>query len=181
MPTWEDTLAPCGHSGTTWQIRVNLCLLRPTRMHSTNGKWIGSAVSAQLPPESPYALQWVPLFPKIAPSFVGSEPLYKSWFLGPVRADNPNGITIGSAVFAPVIAECLYFTMGHPFSPQNCPFPWGSGPQSNTWFPGPTRVVNLNGISVGSAVYAGLTSVTDRPTWSVTIDRIYIRSTGDAV
>jgi len=43
---------------------------------------------------------------------------------------------------------------------------------------GPTRVLNYpNGISVGSAVLAGLTDVTDRPTdhatWLVTIDRIY--------
>ena len=64
-------------------------------------------------------------------------------------------------------------------SPQ-CPM-GGSGPPSNTWFPGPTRVLNPNGISIGSAVLAGLTSVTDRPTdhatQSVTINRIYIRST----
>jgi len=60
----------------------------------------------------------------------------------------------------------LYLTMGRPFSPQNCPFPWGSGPPSNTWFPGPTRVLNPNGISIGWA--AGLTSVADRPTDHVT-------------
>jgi len=35
---------------------------------------------------------------------------------------------------------------------------------SNTWFLGPTRVLNPNGISFGSAVIAGLTSVTDRQT-----------------
>ena len=40
----------------------------------------------------------------------------------------------------------------------------GSGPPSNTWFPGPTRVLNLNGISISSAVFAELTSVTDRQT-----------------
>jgi len=40
----------------------------------------------------------------------------------------------------------------------------GSGPPSNTWFPGPTQVLNPNGISIGSAVFAGLTSVTDWPT-----------------
>jgi len=51
----------------------------------------------------------------------------------------------------------------------------GSGLPSNTWFPGPTtRVLNPNGISIGSAVFAGLTSVTDRRT-----DRqiIYVLST----
>jgi len=34
----------------------------------------------------------------------------------------------------------------------------------NTWFLGLTQVLNLNGISIGAAVFAGLTSVTDRPT-----------------
>jgi len=57
--------------------------------------------------------------------------------------------------------KSLYFTMGGLF-PQNCPFPWGS--PSNTWFPRPTRVLNPNGISIGSAVLAGLTSVTERQT-----------------
>ena len=39
--------------------------------------------------------------------------------------------------------------------PQNCPF---------SWFRGPTQVLNPNGISIGSAVFAGLNSVTDRQT-----------------
>jgi len=46
-------------------------------------------------------------------------------------------------------------------------------------------VLNPNGISIGTAVFAGLTIVTDRPsdrptdhaTWSVTIGRIYVCST----
>jgi len=62
---------------------------------------------------------------------------------------------------------------------------WGSGPPSNTWFLGPIRVLNPNGISIGSAVLAGLTTVTDRQTdrptdhatRSVRIGRIYVRST----
>jgi len=73
------------------------------------------------------------------------------------------------------LPQCLWC----PFSPQNCPFPWGSGPPSNTWFPAPTRVLNANGISIGSAVFAGLTSVTDRRTsdhtiWSVSVGHIYV-------
>ena len=86
----------------------------------------------------------------------------------------------------------LYFTMGRPFLPLKiAPSHGGSGPPSNTWFPGPTRVLNPNGISIASGVFAGLTSVTDRHTdrqtdrprftRSVTIDRIYLRSMGDAV
>jgi len=57
----------------------------------------------------------------------------------------------------------------------------GSGPPSNTWFPGPTRVLNPNGISVGSAVFAGLSSVTDRQMdWQTVLlglDRVDVRST----
>jgi len=76
----------------------------------------------------------------------------------------------------------LYFTMGRPFSPKNLPLPMGgSGPPSNTWFPGATQVLNPNGSSIGAAVFAGLTSVTDRPTddttRSIRIGRIYVRST----
>ena len=56
-----------------------------------------------------------------------------------------------------------------------------SGPRPNTWFPGPTRVLNPNGISIGSVVFAGLTSVTDRPTdhstRMATTGRIYLHST----
>ena len=77
----------------------------------------------------------------------------------------------------------LYFTMGRPFSPQNLPLPMGgSGPPSNIWFPGPTQVLNPNSRQIGVAVFAGLTSVTDRQTdrptdhttRSVIIDRIYV-------
>jgi len=47
---------------------------------------------------------------------------------------NPNGITIGSAVFAHVTTECPnYFTIGAPF-PRNCHSGRGSGPPWNTWF-----------------------------------------------
>jgi len=40
----------------------------------------------------------------------------------------------------------------------------GSGPPSNTWFLGPTRVLNPNSISIGAAVFVGLISVTDQQT-----------------
>jgi len=54
---------------------------------------------------------------------------------------------------------------GTPFSPSKLSLPMGDpDPPSNTWFPGPTQVVNPNGISIGAAVFAGLTSVTDRQT-----------------
>ena len=65
----------------------------------------------------------------------------------------------------------------------------GYGPPSNTWFLGPTRVLNPNSISIDSAVFARLTTLTDRQTdrrtdrqttllglYSVTTGRIYVRT-----
>jgi len=40
----------------------------------------------------------------------------------------------------------------------------GSVSPSNTWFLGPSRVLNPNSISISSAVFAGLTNATDRQT-----------------
>jgi len=37
-------------------------------------------------------------------------------------------------------------------------------PPSNAWFFGPTHVLNPNGISIVSAVFAGLSNVTNRQT-----------------
>jgi len=82
----------------------------------------------------------------------------------------------------------LYFTTGRP-SPSKLPLPMGGcGPPSNTWFFGPTRVPNPNGISTASTVLAGLTGVTDQhtdrltdhTTRCITTGHIYVRSTGDA-
>jgi len=71
-------------------------------------------------------------------------------------------------------SECLYTLQW------DAPYPLkiacshgGIWTPSNTWFPEPIRVLNPNSISIGSAVFEGLTSVTDRqtdhPTRSVTI------------
>jgi len=60
-------------------------------------------------------------------------------------------------------AECPYtLQWDTPFPSKLLLSMGGSGTPSNTWFPGLTRVFNPNGISIGSAVLAGLTSVTDR-------------------
>ena len=48
------------------------------------------------------------------------------------------------------------------FSPQNCPFPWGSRPPQNTWFPEPTRVHNPDDITIGSLVFAMLTLLSNK-------------------
>ena len=49
-----------------------------------------------------------------------------TWFLGPIRAHNPNSISIGSTVFAQMTAEYPYTLQWDASSPpQNCPFSWG--------------------------------------------------------
>jgi len=80
----------------------------------------------------------------------------------------------------------LYFTMKRPFSPKKfAPSHGGIWTPSNTWFPGPTQVLNPKGSSISAAIFAGLSSVTDRltdhATRSVRIGRIYVRSTAMAM
>ena len=90
-----------------------------------------------------------------------------------------NDISIGSAVFAQLTADslCTFYTMSRPF-PLKIVLRTGSGLPANIWFLGTTRGHNPHGISIGSAVFAGLTVVIDRPTDyatpSVTIGRIYV-------
>jgi len=65
-------------------------------------------------------------------------------------------------------------TAGHvwagPFSPSKLTLHvWGSGLPSNTWFLWLTRVHIPNGTSIGSAVFACLTVVTDRPRYTPSV------------
>jgi len=63
-------------------------------------------------------------FPQNCPFSWGILTPSKSWLLGPVRAHNPNGITIGSASCTGDRRVSLYFTMGAPF-PKKLPLPTG--------------------------------------------------------
>jgi len=142
------------HNGATWRIRLNLCFLQSTRVHNLNGK-----VNRSVQPFLHSSWQ----------SDVGH--IGASWqirlnlcFIGPNQVHNPNGTLIGSASFAQLIAESPYtFTMGTPF-PKHYPFPWGMWTPCNTQFVGPTQFLDPNGISIGSAIFAGLISVTDQQT-----------------
>jgi len=49
-----------------------------------------------------------PLPLKIASSYRGSVPLSNAWFPGPIQAHNSYGISMNSAVFELLIAECPY-------------------------------------------------------------------------
>jgi len=69
-----------------------------------------------------------------------------------------------------------------PFALKMAPSRVGIWTPSNTWFLGPTQVHVLNGISIGSAVFAGLTIVTDQPTnrprYSLSSNRLRLANHG---
>jgi len=93
---------------------------------------------------------------KIAPSHGDLDP-HLIVVLGPTCVCNPNGISIGSAIFAQHVRMSL-FMLGHALPPQNCPFSWGIWTPSSTWFLGSTWLSIPNGILIGSAVFAQLTA-----------------------
>jgi len=92
-------------------------------------------------------------------------PTSNTCFLGLARVHIPEHILIVWVVFAQLVAECPDTLQWAAPSPplKIASSHRGSEPPSSTWFLGPTQVHNLNDISVGSAVCAVLTIVTDRP------------------
>ena len=77
---------------------------------------------------------------------------------------NPNDISIRSAIFAQLMTECRRTCPGMSF-PLKISHSLGAiWTTSNTRFLRPTLVQTTNGISIGSADFAGLSTVIDRPT-----------------
>ena len=116
---------------------------------------ISSAVFVQLTAESSYTLQCADPFPlKTALSHGESGPSTNIWFLW------------STWVHIPYSPSKLYIHMG------------GSGPYLIHGSSAPPRVHNPNGISIGSAIFARLTTMThrqtDHATHSVTIGHIYV-------
>jgi len=90
---------------------------------------------------------------------------------------------IGSAFFAKLTAGSTYTLQCTAPSPLKiAPLHGRSGVPSNTRFLGPTIVYNSNGISIGSAVFAGLTIVTDRQIeWQTTVLRLWQQAASTCV
>jgi len=106
---------------------------------------------------------------------------YRRWLETAVDCKKSQG-NYKFAVFAQMSIQCPYtLQWDASFLLKSAPSHGGSGPLFNTWFLGPTRILNQNSIAIGTAVFAGLTSVTNRltdhATQSITTGRIYIRST----
>ena len=87
-------------------------------------------------------------------------------FLGPIRVYNPDGIAIGSAVFEQMTAEFPYTLQWAALSHQNCPFHGGPGPHLIHGSLGQPESSNQTASRLIQSflVFAGLTTVTDRPT-----------------
>ena len=153
---------------TTGRIAARWCRFAPHLLPLThpgpNPKrhldWFSSFCTARST-KSLYFTMGHPSSLEIAASHGGIWTLCNTLFFGPIRTHNQNGISIGSAVFAQLTADCPVVYSGLLLPPHNCPFPWGDLDPSNTWFRGPIRVLNPNGISVCSAIFAELTTVTD--------------------
>jgi len=86
-----------------------------------------------------------------------------TWFLGPTQIINPKVISISSAIFAQMTAEGPYtLQWAAPSLLKIASSHGGSGRRYNTWFLGPSRVLDPNDILISSADFAELTNVTDR-------------------
>ena len=83
-------------------------------------------------------------------------------------------------LLCPLVSRFVYIYRRPLFALKIAPSRVGSGPPSNTWFPGPTSVSILNRVTIGSAAFAGFTVVTDRPTdrsrYSVCSNRPHLAS-----
>jgi len=88
---------------------------------------------------------------------------FNTWCFRPIRVHKPNGNSIGLVVFAQMHRGVPILYNGLSVYPVKiAPSHLGIWTSRNTWFIGPTRVRNANGNLIVSAVFAGLTSVTDR-------------------
>ena len=179
---WCQCAVPLEHIVATWRIQLNLCFVqahpspqpkrqidRFSHFCTAHGR-VSSGMPGHVLSPNNCSFGWGILAPS------------NTCFLGP-----PKSITqTASRSFSRLLhrsrqsVPILYNWPPFPF--KITPFHGECWPPSNTWFFGLTRVFNPHANSIGSAVFARLTSVTDRPTdhatQSVTIGRICcVRST----
>jgi len=112
-----------------------------------------------------------------SPGGANVHPYLTHAFLGPYSSPYPKRHLVRFSRFCTAHdRECLYFTMDRPFPLKVGPSHVGFGAPSYTWLLGLTRIHNPNGTSIGSADFAGLTIVTDKPRYSVCKNRPHLRT-----
>jgi len=148
---WRQCALTCRH----WSHLPNTIeLVFPSAHQSPQPK--RQTVFAQLTADT---LQWTPLSPKIVPSHGDlNTHVTHALVLGPMRAHNPNGTRIGSVVFAQMTAE-----WDARFPLKIAPSHGGPRPHLIHGSLGPPQFSTRTTLSIGSAVFAGLTSATEQP------------------
>jgi len=138
------------------------CNLLPWTHPSTHPKWHFNPFScfAQLTTESPYFTMGRPLKLSLPISDLDRLIMLPWAHQSPQTKQHLDWISPFCTAYG---RRSLYFTMCCPFLPQNYPLHIGESELLfNTWFLGPTWVDFPNNMTTGSAVFAGLTIVTDK-------------------
>jgi len=140
-----------GHIGATWQIRLSLRFLVPTRVHKPSSKSIGVAIFAQCRQARPGMS-----FPLINAHSRGvSRPNLIHASMGQPKCITKTPSWTVQLFLHRITAQCHY-TLLQATSPLKI--------TPSTWFLGPIPAYNQNGISIGFVIFAGLMTVTDRQT-----------------
>ena len=118
---WQHLLEPrnrlCLHRIAWPQKPTPRIKLRVASYHTTK------VIAHQTP--KPVIANCVPKLVAMATSLSTYGLPSNTWFLRPIRAHNPNGIPIGSAVFEQTTVVCPYTLQWDAHSPPKiCPFPW---------------------------------------------------------
>ena len=135
-----------------WRIRLNLCFLRPTRVHK---QMANRSVQPFLHSSRQYCWACPGMsFPLISAPMHGGSGLHLIHAsLGP-SASITQMAARSVQSFQQSSCQSVDQHVGVCPSPQNCPFPRGSVPPCNMWFLGSAQFSISNGISIGSAVFA---------------------------
>jgi len=181
-------------------IPPKTCFLGPNRVQIPNNISISSDIFTQRTAESPYTVTGRPFPPKLPIPMGPSERPYTSHWAALSPSQNclfpwgdldchvirdslgPSNPTIQMAtrLAEPFLRSSVHsvpiLSNGPPLPHENCPFSLGIWTPSNTWLLRPTQILNPNGISIRSAVFAHLTTVTDRPCNLVCNNRLHLRT-----
>ena len=120
---WQRCVLPWLHIGATWRMRLNVCILRPIGFH--NQKRQIDQFSRFCPAHCRKCLYLTighHIHQNCLPRGIWTPS--NTWFVGAMRAHNPNDTSIGSAVFAQMIADCPLYNGFARFPLKITPFPW---------------------------------------------------------
>jgi len=112
------------HISRTWRMRLNLCFLRPTRIHNTNGESIGLAILHSSRQNVVGHAQACP-FPNNCPFAWSIWTPSNTCFLGPIQATTQTASRSVQPFFAQMTVECPYTLQWDAPSPLKLPIPMG--------------------------------------------------------